>query len=67
MRIVGFILVLIGALALGYEGFFQVAGDNGKRLWVPPVVGGITLVAGLLLLAAQGRRGESSYGNDEGP
>ena len=59
MRIIGFILVLLGALALGYESFFHVAGERGRALWVPPVVGGIALVSGLLLLAAVGRRGES--------
>ena len=59
MRIIGFILVLLGALALGYEGFFHAAGEKGRALWVPPVVGGIALVSGLLLLAAQGRSGES--------
>jgi hypothetical protein len=59
MRIIGFILILLGAVALGYESFFHVAGEKGRTLWVPPVVGGIALVCGLLLLAAVGRRGES--------
>jgi len=70
MRLIGIVLVLLGALALGVEGFgslFQgraaAAGPtveraeaNGKSGWVSPVVGGIALVGGLLLLASDGRR-----------
>ena len=59
MRIIGFILVLLGALVLGYEGFFHTAGERERTVWVPPVVGGIALVSGLLLLAAVGRRLEN--------
>ena len=59
MRIVGFILVVLGALALGYEGFARAAREKERTVWIPPVVGGIALVSGLLLLAAVGRRGET--------
>jgi len=69
MRLIGIVLVLLGALALGVDGvgsLFQgraAAGPtveraetNGKSGWVSPVVGGIALVGGLLLLASDGRR-----------
>ena len=59
MRIIGFILVVLGALALAYEAFARAARGADRTLWIPPVVGGIVLVSGLLLLAAVGRRGET--------
>jgi hypothetical protein len=68
MRIVGIILVVLGALGLGYQGFtyvtkekvvdagpVQVTRDKENSVWIPPVVGGIALVSGLLLIAT-GRR-----------
>jgi hypothetical protein len=69
MRIVGLILVVLGALALGYQGFtyvtrekvvdagpVQVSADREKTVWIPPVVGGIAVVSGLVLLASGSRR-----------
>jgi len=66
---VGIILVVIGALALGYQGFsyvsrdtvaeagsVRVTADREKTVWIPPVVGGIALVTGLILVTAGGRR-----------
>jgi hypothetical protein len=69
MRIIGLILVLLGGLALGYWGFVRVAGDSGAAraqvrrdldtvLSVSPVVSGIAVVSGLLLLATEVRREE---------
>jgi hypothetical protein len=65
VRIIGLILVLVGALALAYETFRGErarAGSNppaGERtLWIPPVVAGITLVSGLILTAAAYRSKE---------
>lgn len=58
MRIIGFVLVIVGALALGYESFALVA-QKERMVWVPPVASGIALVSGLLLLAVTGRRGET--------
>jgi len=56
MRIVGIVLVILGALALGYGGFsyvtrekvvdagpVQVTAEREKTVWIPPVVGGIAL------------------------
>ena len=69
MRVVGIVLVILGALALGYGGFTYVTRDNivdagpiqinanrEKTVWIPPVVGGIAVVAGLLVIATSGRR-----------
>ena len=59
MRIIGFVLVVLGALALGYEAFVRATSEMTQAVWVPPVVGGIALVSGLLVLAVVGRRGEN--------
>jgi len=71
MRWIGLILVLIGGLTLGYRGFesriqpveIPEAGqiEIAKEPSGPfsPVVGGIALVSGLLLLASSDRREET--------
>jgi hypothetical protein len=63
MRIIGLVLVLLGALALGYESFSYAArelvGDRVGALGIPPVVGWIAVVSGLLLVASDSRRGEN--------
>jgi hypothetical protein len=69
MRVVGIALVILGAVALGYGGFtyvtrenvvdagpVQITADREKTVWVPPVICGIAVVAGLLVLATSGRR-----------
>lgn len=63
MRAVALILVLVGGLALGLQGVGGVpdlapAAGAGSRDagWVPPVLGGIAVVTGLILLASTGRR-----------
>ena len=70
LRIIGLILVVIGSLALGYEGFRHVAREQGacevgEAVWeqdlplsFSPVLSGIAVVSGLLLLASGGQRGE---------
>jgi hypothetical protein len=71
MRAIGLILTLIGGLMLGYRGFeWSVRSaeapqanqrDGASETWrhLPPVVGGIALVSGLLVLASSGRREET--------
>ena len=59
MRILGLILVLIGGLALAYHGYVQAARGAPGGLAVPPVVSGIVVAAGLLLVATSGRRTEA--------
>ena len=69
MRILGIVLVVLGALALGYGGFsyvtrekvvdagpVQVTANREKTVWIPPVVGGIAVVTGLILLVTGSRR-----------
>lgn len=60
MRIIGYILVACGALALGFEEFVQAVRAEVPVTRVPPAVGGIVLVTGLLVLATVlGRRSDS--------
>lgn len=67
MRAFALLLVIIGALVLGYQGFSQVvretllgpgAAEVRPAVEIPPLVGGITLVSGLILLAAHDDRRE---------
>jgi hypothetical protein len=69
MRVIGLILVMLGGLVLGYQGLSGSFESNG--IWpgtdgqapsggissVPPVISGIVVVSGLLLLAS-GKRNE---------
>jgi len=72
MRMLGLILVILGALALGYQGFtyvtrekivdagpVQVSADKEKTVWIPPVVGGIGVAAGLVLMIVGGGKKEA--------
>ena len=71
MRILGILLVLLGGLTLGYEGFQsltwepnstevkEISREYTAEAHVPPVVSGIAVVSGLLLLATGNRRDES--------
>lgn len=67
--LVGIILIVVGIVALGYQGIsvttrekavdlgpIQVTHDKTRTLPLPPVVGAITLVGGILLLVAGNRR-----------
>jgi len=70
MRLVGIVLILLGGLTLGLRGFETQTGTSEKPQedniqavqppwWhIPPVMSGIVLVAGLLLLASSERRDE---------
>ena len=69
MRIIGIVLIILGALALGYQGFtyvtrdkvaevgpVQVTADREKTVWIPPVVGGVAVVAGAAMLVMGSRK-----------
>jgi len=66
VRTVGIILVALGAMALGWQGVTyatterspdgQVEREKVRTVWVPPLVGGIAVVSGLILLATDNRR-----------
>jgi len=61
--LIGIILIVIGVIAFGYQGInytsrekvidmgpIQVTADRTKTLPLPPIVGGIALVGGIVLL-----------------
>lgn len=68
MRMLALVLVILGALALGFEGasdvtrervdtgLVEVPMDREKTVRIPLVIGGIAVVGGLLLLAITVRR-----------
>lgn len=70
--IIGILLIIIGVVALAYGGFtytkrekvidagpLQVSADKEKTVPLPPILGGLCLVGGVVLLIA-GNRGSSS-------
>jgi len=69
MRIAGIILVILGALALAYQGIryttreklidfgpLKVTASERKTIPLPPIVGGIALVAGIALVLADRKK-----------
>ena len=67
--IVGIILIAIGIIALAYGGItytkrekvidagpLQVSADKEKTIPLPPILGGICLVGGIVLVLAGGRK-----------
>lgn len=68
-RIVGLVLIVLGIVALVWGGLFwtdrdtivdagplEITKENQKGVIVPPVVGGLVLVAGVVLLVLPDRR-----------
>ena len=66
--LIAILLLVIGALALGYQGFtyvtqekivdvgpVQVKAEKENYVPLPPIVGGIAVVSGLVLLAVASR------------
>jgi hypothetical protein len=69
VRILGVLLLILGAVALGYQGFtyvsnepvaqissLQVRAERDQTVWVPPLIGGVALASGLIVLVATLRR-----------
>ncbi len=67
--IVGIILIAIGIIALAYGGFsyttrekvidagpVQVSADRQKSVPLPPILGGVCLVGGILLVLAGSKK-----------
>jgi len=67
--VIGIILVAIGIIALAYQGItyttrekvvdigpIQINADKTKTIPLPPILGGIALVGGIVLLVAGGRK-----------
>ena len=68
MRIAGIVLVVLGVLALVYQGFtytqtkndvsigsLQINHQEHHSVWVPPVVGAVFIVGGLGVMALGSR------------
>lgn len=66
--IIGILLIIIGIVALAYGGFtyskrekvidagpLQVSADKEKTVPLPPILGGLCLVGGIVLLVAGSR------------
>jgi hypothetical protein len=73
IAIVGILLMVFGAVALGYQGFtyfsndkvvdagpIQVTAERSHTVWIPPVVGGAALAAGVLCFALGATSSKSS-------
>ena len=69
MKLVGIVLVVLGVLGLAYGGVtwttnekvvdlgpLQVTHDKTRSLPLPPIAGGVCLIAGVVLLVAAGRQ-----------
>jgi len=69
MKLVGIVLVILGVVGLAYGGVtwttkekvvdlgpLQVTHDKTQSLPLPPIAGGICLIAGVVLLVAAGRQ-----------
>jgi uncharacterized membrane protein YidH (DUF202 family) len=67
--IVGILLIVIGIIALAYGGFtytkrekvidagpLQVSADREKTFPLPPILGGLCLVGGVVLLLASNKK-----------
>ena len=68
LAVVGIILIVLGALALAYQGItytskekvvdlgpLKVEAKREKTIPLPPVLGGVTVVVGVVLLIASSR------------
>ena len=67
--LIGIILIVIGIIAFAYQGItyttrekvvdigpIQMTADKTKTIPLPPIVGGIALVGGIILLVAGGKK-----------
>ena len=68
MKLAGIILIVLGILVLVYQGFsfteqkqdaklgpVVISHDETHNVWIPPVIGGVLIVAGVGSLVASGR------------
>ena len=69
MKVAGIILIVLGVLALVYQGIqytsrekildigsLKVTADTKKTIPLPPIVGGLALVAGIALILVDRRK-----------
>jgi hypothetical protein len=68
--IIGIILIVVGIIALAYQGItyttrekvvdlgpIQVSADKTRTIPLPPIMGGLALVGGIVLLVMVSRKG----------
>lgn len=66
---IGILLIVLGGLALAYQGFtythqekildvgpIHATADERERVSIPPIIGGLVLVGGIVLLVVGGRK-----------
>jgi hypothetical protein len=69
ISLVGIVLVVVGALALAYQGItytrhekvldvgpIHATKDTDERIPIPPILGGVALVGGIILLLSGARQ-----------
>ena len=69
MKLAGIVLIILGVLALAYQGIryttreklvdigpLQVTTTEKKTIPLPPIVGGVALIAGIALILAERRK-----------
>lgn len=69
MKLAGIVLIVLGALALAYQGIryttqeklvdigsLHVTTTEKKTIPLPPIVGGVALIAGIALILAERRK-----------
>lgn len=69
MKIVGIVLIVLGVLALVYQGIhyttrekildigsLKVTSDTKRTIPLPPIVGGVALVAGIVMIVLDRRK-----------
>jgi len=69
MKILAIVLIVIGILAVGYQGFtyvthekvidigpVEVTRDKHQTVFLPPIIGAVALIAGIGLLLTGSRR-----------
>jgi uncharacterized membrane protein len=67
---IGILLIVLGGLVLAYQGFnythqekvldigpIHATAEKQERVSIPPVLGGLALVGGIVLLVVGGRKG----------
>ena len=69
MKLIAMVLILVGVLAVGYQGFsfitrekvvdlgpVEVTKEHKKTVFLPPLVGGLILVSGIALLVLDSKK-----------
>ncbi len=69
MKLLGVVLIVLGALALAYQGIryttqeklidigpLKVTASEKKNIPLPPIVGGVAIVAGIAMIYADRRK-----------